>query len=452
MAHKWRVSAPEEAELLVIPQLGSFQRSCKGITPITTTIAAIEQTESWRTRPHDHMYVMLDFKNPTSFQPNASVHSQNFIRAYVETRWSQPHIGRYWTRNVSHPPHLLIAAPYVDNGDGDYYGYTVRPTSTPSRSVSGSTHSHRGTIEMHSNRSIHMFFGGRTSSRVGPGRKGQGHYLRWSLMRQWQQHEADRGCAGGSCGGDGGDGDVYGRLLLVDSDQEKQSYFPWASDWPAAPFCNSSTDPCLGPRWRATSNDLTSRPPTYRPTYKPTTLGTCVDPSLSWSAALPCVSSCKAERVNWQWDAMHGVCHGHYATSAVLQRSRFALCLRGDIPTSPRPYDAIRYGAIPVLVSDYVWRVGIPFQCWVPWRLFTLSVSEGAFLRDAAGALQNATASLSPPAEARARELIAHFGRDLLWRHPQSRVAENVLLTARRWASRGNPLRGCCPLEDEIVD
>ena len=44
VAQKWRVHAHEEAELFVSTQLRGFRSSCKGITPITTTIAAIEQT------------------------------------------------------------------------------------------------------------------------------------------------------------------------------------------------------------------------------------------------------------------------------------------------------------------------------------------------------------------------------------------------------------------------
>ena len=73
-------------------------------------------------------------------------------------------------------------------------------------------------------------------------------------------------------------------------------------------------------------------------------------------------------------------------------------------------------------------------------------------MTDMEGALRNVTASLTPEAEARMRKLIGHFGRDVLFRHPSSRVAENVLLEARRWRDRGQPLGGCCPLFDEIVE
>ena len=77
----------------------------------------------------------------------------------------------------------------------------------------------------------------------------------------------------------------------------------------------------------------------------------------------------------------------------------------------------MRYGSIPLLVSDHIYGVGLPFQCWVPWRLLALQVTEHDFLTDAGKALANVTRSLHPHAEARMRQLIAHFGRDVLWRH-----------------------------------
>ena len=161
-----------------------------------------------------------------------------------------------------------------------------------------------------------------------------------------------------------------------------------------------------------------------------------------------CLSSC-APQVSR--DGTAGACVGHYSPTLLL-RTRFALCLRGDIPSSPRPYDALRYGAIPIVVSDHVWRMGMPFQCWVPWREITRSINETDLMHDLGSALHNVTTSLSPVAEERMRELIAHFRRDVLWRHPTSRVAENVLMAAHRWRDRGAPLRGCCPLPDEVTE
>lgn len=131
-----------------------------------------------------------------------------------------------------------------------------------------------------------------------------------------------------------------------------------------------------------------------------------------------------------------------------------ALTPRALTPIGARPLPLCpltrRYGAIPLIVSDHIYRVGLPFQCWVPWRLMVIHLKEADFLRNVTQALRRAT-ELAPAAEARMRQLIGHFGKDLLWRHPRSRVAENVLLAARRWRSRGKPLLGCCPMHDEVA-
>ena len=68
--------------------------------------------------------------------------------------------------------------------------------------------------------------------------------------------------------------------------------------------------------------------------------------------------------------------------------------------------------------------------------------------RDAAEALRNLSDTISPAIESRMRQLLRHFRKDVLWRVPGSRVAENILLEAERFRlSRTRPA-GCCPLAD----
>lgn len=110
----------------------------------------------------------------------------------------------------------------------------------------------------------------------------------------------------------------------------------------------------------------------------------------------------------------------------------------------------MRFGAIPLIVSDHIYRTSLPFQCWVPWKLLVLSIPEETFLNDPPISLRTAISSLSPFQEERMRMLIGHFGRDTLWRHPRSRVAENMLLAAQRWRKRGKPLLGCCLMQDQV--
>ena len=142
-----------------------------------------------------------------------------------------------------------------------------------------------------------------------------------------------------------------------------------------------------------------------------------------------------------------------------MHRTRFALCPRGDTPTSTRLYDAIACGSIPVIISEHAFKMGMPFQCLVPYDLFTIQLDEQNISQDAAGALHRLF-SLWPregEAEKRARSVLRHFRRDLLWRAKGSRVADNLLLEAARWAAtfgdRAEPQRSCariqcCPLMD----
>ena len=134
-------------------------------------------------------------------------------------------------------------------------------------------------------------------------------------------------------------------------------------------------------------------------------------------------------------------CTGKYVASRLVGRSVFALAPRGDTASSRRLSDAMLYGAVPIFISDNLLDVGAPFRCHVPYQLFSLQLTERAFMRDPGRALR-AAENLSAAAIGRMQALIAHFRQDLLWRHPRSRVAENVLLEAARLLGRPE---ACCP-------
>ena len=104
-------------------------------------------------------------------------------------------------------------------------------------------------------------------------------------------------------------------------------------------------------------------------------------------------------------------------------------------------------------------QVGLPFRCLVPYRLLSLTVAEKDLKSSPTRALAQAE-RLPPPLLERMRSLVALYGRDLLWRHPRSRVAENVLLEAARvLSSRRDATRrdagdggGAAPRREEGVD
>lgn len=72
----------------------------------------------------------------------------------------------------------------------------------------------------------------------------------------------------------------------------------------------------------------------------------------------------------------------------MLTRSIFVLAPRGDTPSTQRLYDAAESCSIPVLISDSVFAEGTPFQCLVPVKEMSLTVSEQKIMRNAGGALQ----------------------------------------------------------------
>ena len=114
-----------------------------------------------------------------------------------------------------------------------------------------------------------------------------------------------------------------------------------------------------------------------------------------------------------------------------MASTKFNLVLRGDSPSSRRLYDGLAAGALPVLVSDQIWSVGLPFQCLVPWRRFAVSIAEASFVTAAGaeGALRR-LAQLPAAALARLQRSANRHRRDVVWNMNGSRVAENVLLTA----------------------
>ena len=102
-------------------------------------------------------------------------------------------------------------------------------------------------------------------------------------------------------------------------------------------------------------------------------------------------------------------------------------------------------------MSDHIWEMGMPFQCFVPHALMTVSVNESDIERDAASTLRRVAEGIGPLADERMRHLIRHFRRDLLWRVQGSRVAENLLIEAARAAASFEGRSLCCPIVDRTL-
>ena len=137
--HRWRVSNPDDAQLLVVPSLANFQAArgraggirlmyCKGLTPIEKIAAALSKTPTFRARLKDHVYVGLDWEKAclpgfpselnstkTSCMHGAGGHPK-MLRAFIESHWSDPLLHSIYKPQPQPTNDWLIPAPYVDNG------------------------------------------------------------------------------------------------------------------------------------------------------------------------------------------------------------------------------------------------------------------------------------------------------------------------------------------------
>ena len=127
-----------------------------------------------------------------------------------------------------------------------------------------------------------------------------------------------------------------------------------------------------------------------------------------------------------------GACRGSYSAANFSRRAAFVLAPRGETRTTGRPFEALAHGSIPVLISDRLFQAGLPFECMVPWRRFSVTVSEASFMCNAATALHQLISPIDPAQETAMRVLMYHFRRDVLWKAERSRVAENLLVYVHR--------------------
>jgi hypothetical protein len=160
-------------------------------------------------------------------------------------------------------------------------------------------------------------------------------------------------------------------------------------------------------------------------------------PDWSWPRCPDNMSAIPADRIS-------SPCTGK-SSNTMLEQSQFAICPAGDNPTSPRLYDAVNFGAIPILISDEAFSTSAPFQCFVPYNQISLKIAEEDCYEDCGVALSNATSRFDVAALRRTRQLIRHFRKDLLWNAEGSRVMENLLLTALQMRNPdGTNLPECC--------
>ena len=111
------------------------------------------------------------------------------------------------------------------------------------------------------------------------------------------------------------------------------------------------------------------------------------------------------------------------------------------IPPPPPPPPSLRTGIASapnaqIPLPFFLLQVATPFQCFVPYELFTLQIAETAWMADPVASLHSSAVRLSPWQRKRMRDLIAHFRLDLLWNVEGSRCEPAVLkLTGSTFAN-----------------
>ena len=112
----------------------------------------------------------------------------------------------------------------------------------------------------------------------------------------------------------------------------------------------------------------------------------------------------------------------------LMRHAQFSLVILGDTPSTSRMYDAISAGTVPVIVSDEIWAVGLPFPTIVPWQGMALRVSEHE--TEVWKSFNQELNAIPDDTLENVRRLLAEHRDDLLWTSKCSRVVDNILLTA----------------------
>ncbi|KAK9804670.1 hypothetical protein WJX73_007991 [Symbiochloris irregularis] len=112
----------------------------------------------------------------------------------------------------------------------------------------------------------------------------------------------------------------------------------------------------------------------------------------------------------------------------LLSQSRYSMVFHGDTPTSGRLYDAIGSGVVPLLVSQGLWRLGLPFSGTVSWPDMTVGLPHNYSWTD----LWSISNMPEHAYQLKVQAVKLHQ-QDLLWNHHDSRVFNNTLIHASKY-------------------
>ena len=129
--------------------------------------------------------------------------------------------------------------------------------------------------------------------------------------------------------------------------------------------------------------------------------------------------------------AHHHQREGHL-TMKRMAKAQYNLAWPGDHglwSVSSRIYDGIAAGTVPVFLSHSIPHQTIAFHRHLPWDEMSIAIEHSTFTANRNQAIEDAIkrAEADGPWMARALALLDKHAPDVLWRHPESRVSENIV-------------------------
>lgn len=108
--------------------------------------------------------------------------------------------------------------------------------------------------------------------------------------------------------------------------------------------------------------------------------------------------------------------------------SKFSLIMHGDSPSTSRLYDAIASGSIPIIISRFLERDGLPFTDIVPYRQFMFFIDEAKYKPyEIVEQIYNITTNTPDNALQPMFETMMRYSDHLLWRQNPLQVVTNIL-------------------------
>ena len=120
-----------------------------------------------------------------------------------------------------------------------------------------------------------------------------------------------------------------------------------------------------------------------------------------------------------------------------MLNTKFQLIIHGDTASTSRLYDALTNGQIPIIISPGLYSVGLPFSDKIPWNDLAFFVpytawDSGSYLEIFETCLLQILGSSEEILRFKFENLL-RYRKDISWLDPESSIIENILDDAREY-------------------